>query len=343
MIRQTPAERRLFPLRLGVSVGLLAGLAWYLDLGAVTTRLARMEITWVVGALILSIVQTAASAWRWRFTAGRLGIDLAFREALREYYLAMFLNQVLPGGVVGDFSRAWRHARSPGLAQSAAGTAVRAVILERASGQAVMMTLAVVSLLSLPVALGVGPRLAALGAATVVAFVAGVVAVRRQRRSRESVWGRLWDDARAALLTGVALPVQLVTSILVVGSYIATFVLAARAVGVQVSLPTLLPLVAPVLVTMLIPVTLAGWGVREGAAAVLWGVVGLAAVDGVTVSAAYGLLILLASAPGGVILLAGALLGPTSVGRGRRGCPRPGESADMAGAEPRVATRSDPA
>ncbi len=47
----------------------------------------------------------------------------------------------------------------------------------------------------------------------------------------------------------------------------------------------------------------AGWGVREGAAAVLWGAVGLSAVDGVAISVAYGLLVLFSTLPGGLILV----------------------------------------
>ena len=68
-------------------------------------------------------------------------------------------------------------------------------------------------------------------------------------------------------------------------------------------MPVFLPLVAPVLMTMLIPVTVAGWGLREGTAAVLWGVVGLTAADGVLVSVAYGLLVLFGSLPGAVFLM----------------------------------------
>ena len=60
-----------------------------------------MRPSWVLSALALSVVQVLVSAWRWRFTAGRLGIALPFGEAVREYYLSMFVNQVLPGGVFG--------------------------------------------------------------------------------------------------------------------------------------------------------------------------------------------------------------------------------------------------
>ncbi len=67
-----------------------------------------------------------------------------------------------------------------------------------------------------------------------------------------------------------------------------------------VTLPaaTLLALVPPVLVAMLVPLSVAGWGIREGTAALVWGLVGLPPAQGVAVSMAYGLLVLLASLPG---------------------------------------------
>ena len=303
-IDRRPGMRALF-LRLAVSLGLLLALTGFLDAGELVSRLGQMDAAWVTLAVAISVLQFAVLAWRWRFTAGRLGIDLPYRDALREYYLATFLNQVLPGGVMGDVSRAWRHARAQAHARAPGGPAVRAVILERASAQAVMTTVAVVSFLSLPIAFGISSRLALVGAGIACAVAIGgfVIWVRRPTPTGQSLAGRVWRDTHTALVSGLALPVQIASSILVVASYIATYVVAARAVGVDTPLFSLLPLIAPVLLTMLIPMTIAGWGVREGAAAMLWGVVGLTAADGVVISVTYGLLVLLASLPGGLILV----------------------------------------
>ena len=101
---------------------------------------------------------------------------------------------------------------------------------------------------------------------------------------------------------------QLITSAVVVACYVGTYLVSARAIGIHTPFLTLVPLVAPVLVTMLVPVTIAGWGVREGAAALLWGGIGLAAIDGVAISLAYGLLVLLSTLPGGVVLALGRAL-----------------------------------
>ena len=297
-------RRRRVVLRAAVSIGLLAGLAWWLDLGTVVSRLAQMRPGWVLLAVAISVVQVAVLAWRWRFTAGCLGVDLSYTAAWREYYLSIFLNQVLPGGVVGDVSRAWRQARAHTRVQEPGGAAMRAVIFERLSAQAVMTTVAVVSLLALPVTVNRGSRLVLFGAGAVAALIVitTVVWMRRQS-SAQSLAGRVLADLDAAHLSGPVFAAQLGSATIVVGTYLATYVTAARAVGVDTPLPVLLPLVAPVLMTMLIPVTVAGWGLREGAAAVLWGAVGLTAADGVLVSVAYGLLVLIGSLPGALFLM----------------------------------------
>jgi nitrate reductase gamma subunit len=51
-------------------------------------------------------------------------------------------------------------------------------------------------------------------------------------------------------------------------------------------------------------VNIAGWGPREGAAAWAFGAVGLSAAAGVTVAVVYGVLALVATLPGAVILMA---------------------------------------
>jgi uncharacterized membrane protein YbhN (UPF0104 family) len=281
--------------RFAVSVTLLWLLARYVDVAAVLARLSALSPAWVALGLAVSVLQVGVLAWRWRLTAARLGIDLPLRDAIGEYYLGIMLNQLLPGGVAGDVSRAWRHARA-----TTTGQAVRAVILERASAQFVMTVVALVSVLLLPWA-GVTTRAAV--AAAVLLLGALALAGLSRRPASDSAAGRLLSDARQALLAPDAVATQLGSALVVVASYIAVFLIAALAVDTPTPLTSMLPLVAPVLMTMLIPVTIAGWGVREAAAAALWGLVGLTPEDGATISVAYGLLVLVASAPGLIILI----------------------------------------
>lgn len=340
-----------------VSLGVLALLVWILDLERVPAMLLQMDPLWILPALAITVLQTTLSAWRWCFTASRLGMRLPLGVAVREYYLGTFLNQLLPGGVMGDVTRAWRHTRS-GQGSPRPGPAFRAVILERASGQLVMVAVALVSLgmlrqvreavgegtaggLAAAPAPGSGgaPGLLLAGAGVLAASLFAAASLRRRRRAkigpapgwRGSARRAIWTDTREALLSPRALPLQLGSSLLVVGSYLAVYLLGARALGIETPLWLLLPLVAPVLMAMLIPLTLAGWGVREGAAALVWTAAGLPASEGVAISVAYGLLVLVSTLPG-LPVLAGVI----SRGRGpdRRAGRSPGGNDDTGDAGP---------
>ncbi|MCP1673472.1 uncharacterized membrane protein YbhN (UPF0104 family) [Natronocella acetinitrilica] len=281
--------------RMAVSLGLLLLLAWLLDPAVIVSTLAGLHPGWVTAALAITIAQTLLSAWRWRYTASRLRLAMPVPFAVREYYLASFINQVLPGGVLGDVARAWRHAGRAHRRRAA----VHGVILERGSGQLAMALIAVASLLVLADVLAVRPYLwvhAGLLACMLTWFALGKL-LWQQRSGRALVL-----DLRRALLNRNALPVQLFTSLTVVLSYLLVYLAAARAVGDATPTLQLLPLIPLVLLAMLIPVSFAGWGLREGAAAAIWALAGLDPAQGVAIAIAYGLLVLAGTLPGALVL-----------------------------------------
>lgn len=280
-----------------LSVLLLGLLAWQLDWRLVVRQLLDLSPGWLVAGVLVMQLQVLLSAWRWRFTAGRLALFLPLKLAVREYYLALFLNQVLPGGVLGDISRAWRHAR--GIEQP--GSAIRAVVIERASGQLIVLLAAPACLLSLSIMPPLSPSpvmVIAVLALVVVATIA--LCLRSTIRQR---WLRpWWADLRQGLLSPSALPTQLISSALVLLSCVVVFWAAARGIGEEAPLAVLAPLFPLVLLAMLIPLSFAGWGLREGAAGMLWALAGLDPAQGVAAAIAYGLTVLLGSLPGAWVL-----------------------------------------
>jgi uncharacterized membrane protein YbhN (UPF0104 family) len=118
----------------------------------------------------------------------------------------------------------------------------------------------------------------------------------------------LGDDARQALFSWPALPLQLTSSLLIVASYLAVFLLLAVAVDYvnsAAAAAVLMALCTVLLLSMVIPLTVAGWGIREGAAALLWPLAGLPAEQGVALSVGYGALMFIGSCPGALVLLKG--------------------------------------
>jgi hypothetical protein len=93
------------------------------------------------------------------------------------------------------------------------------------------------------------------------------------------------------------------SSLVVVASLSATFVVACLADGVQASPGDLIALALVALSAASLPFNVGGWGPREAAAASVFAVVGLGAEAGVAVSTAFGVLTLIAVIPGLVVLL----------------------------------------
>lgn len=283
-----------------ISLALLAAVALWVKPAAILAEVKRLAPLWVLAALAISVLQVALSAWRWKLTAGLVDVPLRFSYALREYYLALLVNQLLPGGVLGDAGRAHRHARQA----ASKGSAWRAVVIERASGQMAVALLTLAALFTSPLwhaALGV-PLLLTL-AASFVAVLLALVALGEWLRRGHGVTLPAWcnalgRDIRRGLLQRGVWPLQLASSLTIVLSYGLVMVCAARAIGSEMPALEVLALAPVLLLAMLVPLSIAGWGLREGAAAGIWVLVGLPAAQGVAISLAYGVLVLLSSLPG---------------------------------------------
>jgi uncharacterized membrane protein YbhN (UPF0104 family) len=285
---------------------ILAVLVWRLGTGPFLDGVRRISASSVVAAASITLLTTVASAWRWQTVARGLGIRLPLRTAIAAYYRSQFLNSALPGGVVGDVHRGVRS----GLDVGDLGRGLRAVAWERTAGSVVFALLALVVLLVLdsPVHLATGWAVATAGAgALCLALVVrerqgnGVSRAARALRAVRS-------DIRHGLLDRRVWPVIMVTSVVVACGHAAIFLVAAVTTGVQASAVHLWPLAVLVLLAMTVPLSIGGWGPREGVAAWVFAAAGLGAAQGVAAAAAYGVLGLVATLPGGVVLAVDRIL-----------------------------------
>ena len=71
--------------------------------------------------------------------------------------------------------------------------------------------------------------------------------------------------------------------------------------GVEVGLLEMMVLVPPVVLMSMLPISLAGWGVREGAMVAALGLVGVAPADALALSVVFGLILLIGALPGAAI------------------------------------------
>lgn len=295
-------------LQLGLPVLVLVILVHQVGTGPFVRALGLVTPATVAAALVLTLATTLLAAWRWTWVAHRLGLRLDLRTAVAAYYRSQLLNQVLPGGVLGDVHRAVRH----GGDELALGRAARAVAWERLAGQVGLLAVTLVVVPALPTAVGSGIGLAVAVAIAVLllAVLVGGLLVRSLRaRLRDTVLGRGGIALRAdweQLAGGTGPWPPLAASVASAAGYLALLVVAVDAAGIDLPPGEAVPLLTVVLFASSLPVNLAGWGPREGAAAWVFATAGLGAAAGVTVATLYGVLSLAAASPGLLVLLADA-------------------------------------
>jgi uncharacterized membrane protein YbhN (UPF0104 family) len=302
----TPPDvvRRGWPwLRLLGGGVVLAALLWHFGTGPFSEAWRVTSWPAVLAALIITALCTLAAAWRWRVVSHAFGVPLTTRTSVAAYYRSQFLNATLPGGILGDAHRAVRHGRAAG--DVAAG--VRATVWERVVGQMVQIGLTLLALVLLPSPLrGLAPLVVV---AIVLGALVGATMHRRSPRQRRS---RVVADLRALLRRGTATRIAVASLGTTIG-HLAVFLVAARAAGVHASWSVLVTTGLVVLVLSSVPLNIAGWGPREGAAAWAFAWVGLGSSAGLTVSVVYGVVAAVSTLPGAVILVADAVSRRTRV------------------------------
>lgn len=310
-------RRSMLVLRIAVPIAILA-LLWQLADGPEVLRiLARVDPLWIVAALITANLQIIVSAIRWKLTAEALDQTISARRAIWEYYLAQLLNHTLPSGILGDAGRAIRMRHQAGMIRASQG-----VVIERMAGQIALFVVMMVGFAALPwfngvvalpqwvrhmvltIGLGTGAFVVVLFAARHVPGPVSRAAAGFLRASQRALFARhLWLR-------------QAVLSLLTVACNLAGVALCAEATGTTLPIIAVVTIVPLMLLAMLLPVSAGGWGLREGAAATLWPLVGATAASGVAASITFGLVILAASLPGLLMVLApGRVGGPVGLPR----------------------------
>ena len=275
-----------------VATAAVVGAAPFLD------GLAAVSPWTIVAAVALAAAATAAAAWRWQMVSTGFGLPLTWSDAFAAYYRSQFLNMVLPGGVVGDVQRAYVQGR----VHDRLDLAARAVAAERIAGQLVQLVLTLAILLPLGLTSPLAP-LAWISGAVALLMLVGVAVVALSGRGRAAL-AREYQMLRPVLSRPPTLLAITAASVVVLAAHTATFVVAGLAAGARADPAELAIVALIVLAAAAIPLNVGGWGPREAVAAAAFALAGLGAGAGVAVSTAFGVLTMVAVAPGAVALLA---------------------------------------
>jgi hypothetical protein len=243
---------------------------------------------------------------RWQQIALACGTKLSRQTALLYMVIASFFNQTLPSTIGGDAARIWLVAHH----HSGWKGAVYSVLIDRGAG---LLWLALIVLACLPWSLSSIPN--PVGRITLIAIsaasIAGIVALFTIDRSGRWLtrWRLTRHLAEIASVTWRVLTWRRIGFAVAVLSVIGHFLTAltawcvARAIGSSLDLVEALLLILPVVLIASIPISIAGWGVREAAMVTAFVYAGLPQGDGLLVSLLIGLESFAMGAAGGLTWL----------------------------------------
>ena len=283
-------------------------LAWIFakaDVRSIGERLqnGRLDLIAAATALIFLNVPLVSLRWWLLLRASAVTRHVPYWLSLRASYLGLFLGQILPGAVGGDVVRAWIAYRQ-GLRP---GVVLASVMVDRLSAVLGLVAMCVLSFGSIikrgGADLGWSAGLAAgvfLGSTGLALWIApGILQWVSARVPRLRKAYDLSVMVREGLLATAGATATLISILLHLSTTFAV-TLVATSLDIPLSIWDALAVVPLSLLIAAIPISIAGWGLREASMVLGFASFGLVPQDGALLSIWLGVSVLLSAVPGGV-------------------------------------------
>ena len=281
-----------FAVRLLVTAIFFGLIFWKIDLRSVLARLQDLQVGPLALVGVLLGLQFLVYTWRWKKIVDNVsGKAVRFGDLCSFMGASQLYGQVLPSTVGGDLVRVAMLARLIGVSP-----ATVSVLIDRITGLVVLVGLALVSLPFLiwqihdPTAIASFAAVALGGSAVLAIFLLLPARLPPNWLPRTGApWLSLASRSRKAMSSASLAPAVVGSGLFTQLCSIALVYLLGHAIGVALSPVYCVLLVPSALLITAIPISIAGWGVREGALAGCFALVGVPTPDIVAVSLLYGL------------------------------------------------------
>ena len=286
-------------------LSLSLGLIWFsfsrIDSAQALALLRTLRPAVVVPVIALLMIQHALGGLRFHQLLEEMKTPVSLRAAIENSFAGLFFGQIFLSFIGGDAVRILRLVNGALPAKEA----FKAVLFDRVLGFVSVIALIA---LCLPLLFGIVTSdemriglLLAVGIGALATLVFLFMHRLPQTLLRWKIFRFAADISMMALsIAGCRLAMaklfglSLVIHIMNVGAIF----LIARGLGVTASFMDCLALVPPVMLLAILPISFAGWGVREGSMLLALGLVGIGPEQSVAISICFGLCLLASSLPG---------------------------------------------
>ena len=300
----------LLSLKILVSAALLYLALRKVDFHELASRFNVASLGWIALAIAATFLQIFIGVLRWREVSAECGAPLGIMQATRFNLIGAFFNQTLPSSIGGDAVRLWL------VARGGAGwrAATYSIFVDRAIG---LIALAIIIVASLPWSYRLITDPNGRSALLLVDFAAlaggvGFLVLGRLQWSWLKRWWATHHLHACAVIANRVIfsrergPKVAVLSVLV---HVLAVVIAwcvVQSIAAPVLFGQIFQLVPPVMLITMLPISIAGWGVREATMGLAFGYAGLMANEGVNVSLLYGAVTFIVGLIGGLVWILSA-------------------------------------
>jgi len=295
----------LLSARILVSLVLLYLALRGINFAAIQSRLSQINVGWIALAVLITIGQVFIGALRWREISALCQAPLTDLLAFRYNMIGAFFNQTLPSSIGGDAVRLWL------LNRTGAGwrAATYSILTDRAIG---LIALALIIVASLPWSYGMIANSNGRLALVFVDFAALATGLgflllgHLPWKWLKTWWPTKHVHACSVIANRVVFhtrtgPKIAILSLTVHVLAVAIAWCAVRSISAPADFEQLFMLIPPIMLITMMPISIAGWGVREATMMVAFGYAGLAQTDGTVVSILFGAVYFIVGGLGGLV------------------------------------------
>jgi uncharacterized membrane protein YbhN (UPF0104 family) len=269
------------------------------------SRIDVASLGWLALAIAATFLQIFIGVLRWRIVSAECGAPLPIRQAMRYNLIGAFFNQTLPSSIGGDAVRLWL------VARAGAGwrAATYSIFVDRAIG---LIALAVMIVASLPWSYQLITDPYGRSALLLVDFAALAGGVGFLILGRlpwpwlKTWWGTHHLYACAVIANRVVFSRThgVAIAALSIFVHVLAVVIAwcvVKSIAAPVGFGQTFQLIPPVMLITMLPISIAGWGVREATLGLAFGYAGLMTNEGINISLLFGAVTFIVGAFGGLV------------------------------------------
>jgi len=288
-------------------VAVLGYIVSRLDLQVLLAQAQSIQPGYVLLGFAVWFVSLILATLRWYVLARSVTTAVSFSFLLRYSFVGIFYSQFLPSSISGDVVRGIYVAR----ARTDKAAMFSSSLVERVIGMATNGAVGLLALCAAPEILHLfGLEMeTALGLVILIllAASAGYVVLQRAKLPEHRL-PRVILVPYQTLRAYTAKPIAMGLSLLISVVYFLLWTVALWALGLavginQINFTAMLVVLSAINVAQILPLSVNGWGVREGALVALLAIYGVQAETAVLLSLLWALVALLAAVVGGILLV----------------------------------------